>query len=80
MKVLSVGRDKVERIKKCSSCKSVLLYGVEDLTMKENGSMSLYLSCPICTKVLKASRFDKIYKPERDGVIIEKREIGFKDI
>ena len=62
-------------IKRCSDCKSLLVYDNEDL--KFDLDFDEYIECPVCNNRIYIGMFKIKYKPEKHGCIKEERKIGF---
>lgn len=71
MNVLKIGKKSknTKYIKKCSYCKSVLVYDETDLF--PDMEMDLCIKCPICENYLIIGLFQRKYNPCKHGKIIE---------
>jgi DNA-directed RNA polymerase subunit RPC12/RpoP len=59
MRIIKV--NKVEKIKKCSFCKTVFAYSFEDM----HTAVYPTVKCPTCGKILDVSIFDKKVKESK---------------
>lgn len=71
MNVLRIGKKSknIKYIKKCSYCKSVLVYDETDLF--PDMEMDLCIKCPVCENYLIIGLFQRKYNPSKHGKIIE---------
>lgn len=79
MEILKIGGtfEEPQFVKKCKKCKTEFVYSREDLCTNNN-CLKLYVRCPACEELLKVSRFDKKYRPDKHGDILTiPRKIGF---
>ena len=79
MEVLKIGKAprEVRWIKKCVTCKSVLVYNADDVEIDMEGGD--WITCPICKKKCYTSLFDKKYKEKKKDYLYEPyRKIGFE--